>query len=434
VAEYAGSIFTQPVLTPGREQKPCLRAGVICLHTSPNATLGQSANGGLNVYVREVCAALGRRGVATDVFTRRTRADGPDVEPLGPLGRVVYLPAGPLGVDKYKLLDHVPEFTEAVQGWMRTSGLRYDLLYSHYWLAGVAACALRSRLRLPWVHTAHTLAVVKNRLLPPGDQPEPEVRVELEGEIARCADLLVVSTEAEGLELRRAYGVRPDRVFVLTPGCDLEAFEPRCRADARSELQQPDEKLFVFVGRLERLKGVDLILRALSLVTAGGRHPEARLLVLGEDSGAGGESERQRLARLARELGLSRQVDFLGPVAQSELPLYYAAAEACLLPSYSESFGLVGLEAQACGTVVVASRQVGVATVVRDGVTGFLVEGPDPAGYAAGMLRLLDEPGLSERMGERAARLARGFSWQHTADRLLPRMEGLVRERGGRLT
>src|SRR5207249_1586818 len=178
-------------------------------HTSPNATLGESANGGLNVYVREVCTALGRLGVATDVFTRRTRADGPEVEPLGPLGRVVYLPAGPPGVDKYRLLDHVPEFSRGVREWMTASGVRYDLLYSHYWLAGVAACALGAGLRLPWVHTAHTLAIVKNRHLPPEDQPEPEIRVELEGEISRCADLLVVSTEAEGRELRRAYGVSP---------------------------------------------------------------------------------------------------------------------------------------------------------------------------------------------------------------------------------
>src|SRR5205807_10226440 len=141
------------------------RAGVICIHTSPTAALGRSANGGLNVYVREVCAALGRRGIATDVFTRRTRSDGPEIEPMGPLGRVVYLPAGPLEADKYRLLDHVPEFSDAVQAWMANSGLRYDLLYSHYWLAGAAACTVRARLGLPWVHTAHTLAIVKNRHL-----------------------------------------------------------------------------------------------------------------------------------------------------------------------------------------------------------------------------------------------------------------------------
>jgi D-inositol-3-phosphate glycosyltransferase len=402
---------------------------VICLHTSPTAALGRSANGGLNVYVREVCSALGRRGVATDVFTRRTRPDGPEIEPLGDMGRVVYLPAGPPDVDKYRLLDHVPKFSDAVHEWMGASGLRYDLLYSHYWLAGVAACAVAARLRLPWAHTAHTLAIVKNRNLAPGDQPEPEVRVDLEGEISRCADLLVVSTEAEGLDLRRAYGVPPDRILVLTPGCDLDGFHPEERAQARSLVGHPSDKLFVFVGRLERLKGVDVILQALSLVTAGGRHPEVRLLVLGEDSRTCGESEKQRLTDLAGELGLGAQVEFLGSVPQTQLRAYYAGAEACLMPSYSESFGLVGLEAQACGTAVLASHQAGVASVVRDGMTGFLVDGPDPDAYAQRMLRLLEEPGLSESMGERASRLARGLSWQRSADRLLDRVDQLLSQR-----
>jgi D-inositol-3-phosphate glycosyltransferase len=396
------------------------------MHTSPTAALGRSANGGLNVYVREVCMALGRLGVATDVFTRRTRAGGPEIETLGPMARVVYLPAGPPDVDKYRLLAHVPEFSDAVRRWMAASGLRYDLLYSHYWLAGTAACALRARLGLPWVHTAHTLAIVKNRHLPPGDQPEPEIRVDLEGEISRCADLMVVSTEAEGADLRRAYGVPPDRIFVLTPGCDPEAFQPLDRARARRLVGHGAERFFVFVGRLERLKGVDVILRAMALLTRGGRHPEARLLVLGEDSGTSGESEKGRLENLTLELGLVDQVEFLGSVPQPRLRAYYAGAEACLMPSFSESFGLVGLEAQACGTAIVVSHQAGLAPVVRDGVTGFLVDGPDPEAYADRMLRLLEEPGLSERMGKKAARMVGGLSWQRSADSLLCAFERLL--------
>jgi D-inositol-3-phosphate glycosyltransferase len=399
---------------------------VICLHTSPTAALGLCANGGLNVYVRELCLALGKRGVATDVFTRRASEDAPETEPLGPLSRVVYLSAGPPEVEKYRLLDHVPEFSEEVERWTSRSGLNYDLLYSHYWLAGLAACSLRARLGVPWVHTAHTLAVVKNRRLAPGDQPEPEIRVELEGEISRCADLLVVSTEAEGSELRRAYHVPPDRTFVLTPGCDPETFRPMEADRARRRVGYEGDRLFLFVGRLERLKGVDVILRALALVTAGGRHPEARLLVLGEDSRAGGESEKQRLIELVAELRLQDRVDFLGSVPQPQLPAYYAAAEACLMPSYNESFGLVGLEAQACGTPVVLSREAGLASVVRDGATGFLVDGPDPRAYAALMLRLLEEPGLARRMGARAARLAAGMGWQRSADRLLGRLQDLL--------
>lgn len=402
------------------------RVAVISLHTSPTASLGRRANGGLNVYVREVCRAFSRRGVATDVFTRCVGVDCPTTEELAPDSRVVYLPAGPIDLDKYRLLDEVPVFTEHVRDFILGSGLTYDLLYSHYWLSGLTACALRGRLRLPWAHTAHTLALVKNRRLAPGDRPEPEIRVDLEGEIAHCADLLVASTEAEADELRCAYHVCPSRLAVVPPGVDPDVFQPQAKERARQLIGHAGHRVFVFVGRLEPLKGVDVLLRALALLTAGDRHPEVRLLVLGEDSGAGDGAERERLQRLAAELGLGDRVEFLGSVAQNRLPAYYAAADACLMPSYSESFGLAGLEAQACGTAVVASSAAGLASVVRDGVTGFLVDGPDAAAYALRMGRLLDEPGLSERMARCGRRLAQRFSWDGTADLLLERFQPLA--------
>jgi D-inositol-3-phosphate glycosyltransferase len=405
----------------GREHARPGRVAIITMHTSPTATLGQEANGGLNVYVRELCALFSRRGVATDVFTRCLEGDCPSVEDLTDLSRVVYLPAGRPGLDKYRLLDQVPAFTDAVQDFVEGSDLRYDLIYSHYWLSGLVACALRRRLCLPWAHTAHTLALVKNRQLAPGAEPEPEIRVDLEGEISRCADLLVVSTEAEGDELRRAYHVPRDRIAVVAPGVDLDAFRPQPRAGAREQVGRPDDRLFVFAGRLEPLKGVDVALRALALL--GDRHPSARLLVLGDDSGAG---ERARLRRLADELGLGDRVEFLGSVPQQRLATYYAAAEACLMPSYSESFGLVGLEAQACGTPVIASNVDGLASVVRDGVTGFLVDGHRPDDYAERMGRILDSPRLAVDLGEHGSRQARAFSWERTADRLLDRFGELL--------
>jgi len=400
------------------------RVAMISLHTSPTASLGRNANGGLNVYVREVCRAFSRRGIATDVFTRSLGTDRPTIEELAPSSRVVYLPAGDSTLDKYRLLGEVGTFTDNVQNFIAEESLDYDLIYSHYWLSGVSACTLRGRLRLPWAHTAHTLAIVKNRQLAPGAAAEPEIRVELEGEIARCADLLVVSTECEGDALRRAYHVRPDRLGVIPPGVDLDVFRPMSRKMTRSLLGYLDEhRLFLFVGRLEPLKGVDVILRAFSLLTAGGEHPSARLVVLGEDSGAG---ECARLKRLVRELGLVGRVEFRGSVAQGRLPNYYAAAEACLIPSYSESFGLVGLEAQACGTAVIASNVAGLASIVRNGVTGFLVDGPDPAAYAGRMRQILEEKGLGERLGWRGHRRAQMFSWERTADSLLERFGELV--------
>jgi len=400
---------------------------MISLHTSPTASLGHNANGGLNVYVREVCREFSRRGIATDVFTRCPDRDCPATEQLAPSSRVIYLPAGDPTLDKYRLLYEVGTFTDNVQSFIAGEGLDYDLIYSHYWLSGVSACSLRSRLRLPWAHTAHTLAIVKNRQLAPGAAAEPEIRVELEGEIARCADLLVVSTESEGDALRRAYHVRPERIALVPPGVDLDVFRPQSKELARLLLGYPgDHRLFVFVGRLEPLKGVDVILRAFSLLTAGGQHPSARILVLGDDSGAG---ECERLRVLARELRIEERVGFCASIAQNRLPNYYAAAEACLIPSYSESFGLVGLEAQACGTAVIASNVEGLASIVREGVTGFLVDGPDPAAYADRMRRILEEPGLGEVMGWRGHRRARAFSWERTADGLLARFGELAAKR-----
>jgi len=400
---------------------------MISLHTSPTASLGHNANGGLNVYVREVCREFSRRGIATDVFTRCPDRDCPATEQLAPSSRVIYLPAGDPTLDKYRLLYEVGTFTDNVQSFIAGEGLDYDLIYSHYWLSGVSACSLRSRLRLPWAHTAHTLAIVKNRQLAPGAAAEPEIRVELEGEIARCADLLVVSTESEGDALRRAYHVRPERLALVPPGVDLDVFRPQSKELARLLLGYPgDHRLFVFVGRLEPLKGVDVILRAFSLLTAGGQHPSARILVLGDDSGAG---ECERLRVLARELRIEERVGFCASIAQNRLPNYYAAAEACLIPSYSESFGLVGLEAQACGTAVIASNVEGLASIVREGVTGFLVDGPDPAAYADRMRRILEEPGLGEVMGWRGHRRARAFSWERTADGLLARFGELAAKR-----
>lgn len=394
------------------------------LHTSPTASLGRSANGGLNVYVREVCRSLSELGVATDVFTRAIDPAGPQVEHIAPLSRVIYLPAGPVGLDKYALVDEVEGFADRVAAFIAARGLRYDILYSHYWLSGAAACTLRGWLRVPWVHTAHTLGAVKNRQLAPGDQPEPELRLRLEGEISRSADLLVVSTESEGDDLRAAYGVPRHRIAVVAPGVDRATFRPRPREWARDQVGHPGERLLLFVGRLERLKGVDVALRAFAPNAQ--RHPDVRLLILGEDSGAAGGGEQLRLRQLARELGVAGMVDFVGSVEHERLPLYYSAAEACLMPSYSESFGLVGLEAQACGAAVIAADVAGLASVVRDGVTGYLVPGHDPADYADRIQRLLDDPELARQMGRRATILAQHFTWDRAAGRLQALFQDLV--------
>jgi len=394
------------------------------MHTSPTGSLGQDGNGGLNVYVREVCSAFSDRGIATDIFTRRQSGDDPAIESLAPLSRVVYLPAG-RSLDKYSLYNEVPGFAAGMRAFAESEQLNYDLLYSHYWLSGEVACLLRPGMGVGWAHIAHTLGLVKNRTLASGARPEPALRIRVEGEIAQQADLLIASTADEGDDLIRSYGADPEHVYVVAPGIDLATFQPLDRAEARRKIGYGAGRLLLFVGRLERLKGVEIAIRALALLRDR-EHDDLRLIVLGEDSRDGDESEKERLKAVASALGVRDRVDFLGSVAHHELPYFYAAADALVMPSYSESFGLVALEAQACGRPVVASGVSGLRSVVRDEVSGYLIDSDDPATYAERIGRLLADPELAQQMGRRGRLLAQRFSWTGTAERLESLFEDVI--------
>ncbi len=409
---------------------PGLRVAVLALHTSPTAVLGQSANGGLNVYVRETCRAFSERGIATDVFTRRLEPNGhgepPHREALAPLSRVIYLPvASGRQLSKYELLDHTAAFGASIVGFAESEGLRYDLIHSHYWLSGIAAEHVSESWGVPWVHTAHTLGLVKNRQLADGARPEPPERIRAEREIAAAADRIVASTDDEAEDWAWLYASRPERIRVVAPGVDLLAFHPRPRAQAKRRLGYSGGPLVLFVGRLERLKGVDVLLRAVARID-GSLRAGLRVVVIGQDGSDTDESETARLRALAGQLGLDERVQFIGSVAHDRLPLYYSAADVCVMPSHSESFGLVALEAQACGCPVLAAAVSGLQSVVRDEVTGFLVPDHDPASYAERLQRLLAEPELSEQMGRRGTLLAQRFTWSRTADRLLEVYEELA--------
>jgi D-inositol-3-phosphate glycosyltransferase len=392
------------------------------MHTSPTASLGRSANGGLNVYVRQVCAAFSERGIATDVFTRRGPSD-PAIEYLAPNSCVIYLPAG-RDLDKYALHEQVPSFAHQVMDFAEFEGAAYDFVFSHYWLSGEVASLLRPQLGVGWAHVAHTLGLVKNRTLAAGARPEPALRIRVETEIAHDADLLVASTADESGELVRSYGADADRVAVVPPGVDLTMFQPTDRDEARRQIGYGPGRILLFVGRLERLKGVDVAIRALALLRDR-QHDDVRLLILGEDSHDGSESEEERLKAFASRVGVRDRVDFLGSVIHHELPFFYAAADVCVMPSYSESFGLVALEAQACGRPVVGADVAGLRSVVRDEVSGYLLDGHDPAAYAERMGRLLDNPDLAQQMGRRGRLLAQRFSWTRTADSLQRLFEGV---------
>ena len=407
------------------------RIAVISMHTSPTASLGQNANGGLNVYVRQVASAFSDRGIATDIFTRKQSGEDPDFEPLAPHSRVIYLPAG-RDLDKYSLYGEVPSFANRILDFAAGGNITYDLLYSHYWLSGEVACLLRPQLAAGWAHISHTLGLVKNRTLAAGARPEPELRIRVEGEIAQQANLVIASTADEAGELIDGYGADPERVFIVPPGVDLAMFQPMDRAEARREIGYGSGRLLLFVGRLERLKGVEVAIRALALLRDR-QHDDVRLLILGEDSHEGDESEKDRLKAIAAEVGVRDRVDFLGSVAHHELPYFYASADVCVMPSYSESFGLVALEAQACGCPVVASGVSGLRSVVRDEVSGYLIDEHDAAAYAERIGRLLEDRELAQQMGRRGSLLAQRFSWTRTADRLEGLFDGVVERNQARV-
>ena len=374
---------------------------IVSLHASPVAALGAGENGGMNVYVRAVCEELSRRGIPTEVFTRRTSVDGPERVRLAEKSWVTRLRVGPAeDLDKGGLFDLLPSFTEAVLGEQRRRRIGYGLIHSHYWLSGWVGARLRDEWKVPWFHTFHTLARVKNERAAEGAIVEPEHRIAVEQAIVRNSDRLIASSLQEADDLVRLYGA------------------------SRSRLG--DAPVVVFAGRLERLKGAEIVIRAVALLAGSSEASERPvLIVIGADSHNGASEsrasggERARLEALARALGVDGQVRFLGSVEQAELASYLSLGAVCVVPSYSESFGLVALEASACGTPVVAARVGGVPAIVKDGLTGFTLSSHDPAQYAERIGRLLHDEELRRCFSRRSRLVATQFSWTDTVDRLV---------------
>jgi D-inositol-3-phosphate glycosyltransferase len=388
------------------------RLAVLSLHTSPLAQPGLGDSGGMNVYVRELVSALAQAGVQADVFTRRWAEDLPEVVEVEPGFRVVHVDAGPLDLAKEQLPDVVDAFADGVRDHLLALG-DVDALHANYWLSGVAGHRLKHDLDLPLVSTFHTLARVKAET---GDA-EPERRVRAETEVIGCSDALLASCRAEAEQLVRLYGADPTRVELVPPGVDHAFFSPGDRAGARAALHHlrlGDGPVLLFVGRIQPLKGLDVAVRALAAL---GR-PDATLVVVGGASGAGGPAEVARIHALVDELGVADQVRMVAPQPHHLLSTYYRAADVCVVPSRSESFGLVALEAAACGTPVVAAAVGGLRTLVDDGRTGFLVEGRDPDAFAAGVDQILRDDALATAFGADAAARARGYTWSTAAARL----------------
>lgn len=395
------------------------RVAMLSMHTSPLEQPGTGDAGGLNVYVIELARRLAEAGTEVDVFTRATSRDVPPVCLAAPGVTVRSLTAGPFeGLAKSDLPAQLCAFTAAV---LRVEAAHeagyYDLVHSHYWLSGQVGYVAAERWGVPLVHTAHTLGKVKNGALATGDAPEPLARLVGEEQVVAAADRLVASTAEEAAELELLYDADPDRVVVVPPGVDLEVFRPGEASTARTRLGvPPDGVLLAFAGRIQPLKAPDVLLRAAAELLA--RRPELRgrlvLAVVGGPSGSG-LRHPENLRRLADRLGIAGAVRFVPPLPAAELAEVFRAADLVAVPSYNESFGLVALEAQACGTPVVAAAVGGLRTAVADQRSGVLVEGHDPARWAAVLADLLADRARRAGLAEGALRHAAQFSWTRTA-------------------
>lgn len=385
------------------------RVAMLSVHTSPLAQPGTGDGGGMNVYVRALAAGLARAGVAVDVLTRAEHPDQPPCVEVEPDFRVLHVPAGPCApVPLRDLPALVGEFTDAALDVLGRTG-DHTVLHANYWVSGAIGHRLKHALDLPLVTTFHTLERVKAEV---GLGDEVPVRPRVEAEVVRCADLVVASTRDEHEQLVRHYGADPARIDVITPGVDHTVFRPGDRAAARRRVGITGGPVLLFVGRIQPLKGADLAVRALAEV----RDRRAQLVVVGGPSGPDGLGEVESLHTLVRDLGLERRVRFVEPQPHDELVEYYRAADVCVVPSRTESFGLVALEAAACGTPVVAADVGGLRLLVDDGATGFLVHERDPRRYAACIDRILaDECG---ELGAQAYARSTRYRWGIAAARL----------------
>ncbi len=411
------------------------RVAVLSLHTSPRDQPGIGDSGGMNVYVLSVAKRLAEQGIAVDVYTRCHGSGAPEVEEFAPGSRLIQVQAGPCApVPKEDLPGLLPEFLTGVLARAEETHdadphrhSPYDVVHSHYWLSGWVGERAKEIWGAPSVASFHTLGKVKNEHMGIGDRPEPPVRLSGERKVIRGADRILAPTPVEARALVDEYGADPDRIRIVPPGVDRAIFAPRDRAEAKARLHLSDGRLLLFVGRLQPLKGPEVAIRALAaaISMAPAVTRDAILAVVGGPSGSlSGGDEPARLMELATSLGVGERVVFFPPQPHARLADFYSAAELVLMPSRSESFGLVALESQACGTPVVAAASGGLRYSVRHGRTGFLVRGHDPVEYARRILEVLDDPVLAARLSRAAIRHATGFSWDQTAEGI----EGVYRE------
>jgi D-inositol-3-phosphate glycosyltransferase len=402
-----------------------LRIAMISYHTCPLATLGGKDTGGMNVYVRELTRQLGHMGIHVDVFTRSQDDHVPHVlHELGYGNRVVHVPAGPEHpLPKKELASYIPEFVEGIKAFAVEKNIHYDIIHSHYWMSGLAAEVLSDTWGgTPIVHMFHTLGEMKNRIARTEAEKEGPYRIDGEKQVLRRADRIIAATIAEVTQLRFLYKAPADKLVVIPPGVDVSHFYPIPSDEAKMYVGlKPDDRMVLFVGRIEPLKGVDTLIEAMSCLQLKDGH-KVHLAIIGGDPSASPQemsAEMARLQKLCDDLCVGQLVVFLGKRDQDRLPYYYSAAELLVMPSHYESFGMVALEAMACGTPVIASEVGGLAYLVRDGETGFTVPDQEPELLSEKITWLLDDRDLHRTMSERAVEYAQDYAWEKIAAQIV---------------
>jgi D-inositol-3-phosphate glycosyltransferase len=404
-----------------------MRIAMLSYHTCPLATLGGKDTGGMNVYVRDLARHLGPLGVSVDVFTRSQDEHVPHIlHDLGYGNRVVHMPAGPeVPLPKDELEKYIPEFVQGIVDFAHAKNIHYDLVHTHYWMSGIAGLELKERWGTPLVHMYHTLGVMKNRVAQSPGEVEGDYRVRGERKILKEADRVVAATPAELAQLQWLYQANTERIVVIPPGVDVSRFYPIPDDEAKEFVGIPSEhRMVLFVGRIEPLKGLDVLIEAMGRFCQDSHIEQKKLdlAIIGGEPEVSPEVmtvEMARLKELREKYGVKDMVTFLGKRAQDTLPYYYSAAETVVVPSHYESFGMVALEAMACGTPVVASQVGGLAFLVKDGVTGYTVPVGDPEALCCRLKSLMSDPDLRAQMGQQAAEFARGYAWEKIAAQIV---------------
>jgi D-inositol-3-phosphate glycosyltransferase len=389
-----------------------IRVAYISVHSCPASEQGDTNVGGMNTYINQVTQHLATLGVSVDIYTRSHDSHNLQVIDRGNGVRVIHVPAGPSSIPKESIYSYLPDFIEAVKEFKANSDLSYRLIHSHYWLSGAVGIELSNYWEIPHVANFHTMAEVKKRARV--GENEPTARSAGERRIMEEAHCIVALTHHEKDAMMRYYGASSSKINIISCGVDVDLFNPMDTLISREMVGLDNLRTIIYVGRIEPLKGIDILLRAFSQLDD---RDQAQVVVIGGD--AGGDQELDRLQSISDSLGISQQVFFLGSVRQNELPAYYSAADVCVVPSYYESFGLVALEAMACGTPVIASRVGGLATLVKNGLTGHLIEWRCPDPFADSLGVILHNESVRNAMGQAARNLALGMQWSAVAGQIL---------------